>query len=243
MTVRQGHYQSSLTINPTGADDADVKIDISAKKMLLNLINQTPDKLSALPLYDLEFHAAGSGGDLRELAASLNGLLTMESGGGSLGKVNLGMFDIFLIDEIFGLIMPKSTKDEVLEVNCYASAFKITDGLVKTDPAIAYSTNKLILIARGTLDLKTEKLNFNFNATPTKALKISAGELFNPYIRIGGTLADPNVGLDPSKALLYGGAALGTAGISILAKGLLDRMSTATPLCEEMLEQARQKQQ
>ena len=239
---RQGQYQSSLTINPTDADNADVKIDISAEKMLLNLIKQTPDKLSELPLYDLEFHATGSGGDLRELAASLNGSLTMESDGGSLGEVNLGMFDIFLIDQIFGLIMPKSTKDDLLEVNCYASAFTIADGLVKTDPAIAYSTNKLILIAKGTLDLKTEKLNFHFNATPTKALKISAGELFNPFIRIGGTLADPKVGLDPSKALLHGGAAVGTAGISILAKGLLDRMSTATPLCEEMLEQVRQDQ-
>ena len=167
----------------------------------------------------------------------------MESGGGSLGDVNLGMLDVFLIDEIFGLVMPKSDKDDALEVNCYASSFKITDGLVRTDPAIAYSTNKLILIARGTLNLKTERLNFNFNATPASALKVSASELINPYIRIGGTLADPDVGLDPGKALLHGGAPVGTAGISILAKGLLDRMSTATPLCEQILEQARQDQQ
>lgn len=238
----QGQYRSSLTISPADAGDADVVIDIEAENMLLNLFNRPHDALSTLPLYDLEFHANGKGGDLRKLAGSLNGTLTMESDGGSLGRLNLGMLDLFLLDEVFGLIMPKSDKDDELEINCYASSFKISDGLVRTDPAIAYSSNKLILIAKGTVDLKTEELHFNFNATPTKALKVSASELFNPYIRISGTLANPDVGLDPAKALLHGGAAVGTAGISILAKGLLDRMATAKPLCEQMLEKARQDQ-
>ena len=146
-------------------------------------------------------------------------------------------------DEVFSLVMPKSDMSEVLEVTCHASAFSITDGLVKTDPAITYSTTKLILVSKGTLDLKTEKLHFNFNATPTNILKISAGELFNPYILIGGTLAEPDVGLDPGKALLHGGVAVGTAGISILAKGLIDRAGTAKPLCEQISEQLRHQQQ
>jgi len=92
------------------------------------------------------------------------------------------------------------------------------------------------------LDLKTEKMHFNFNATPNKALKISAGELFNPYILVGGTLSKPEVGLDPARVLLHGGAAIGTAGISILAKGVLDRLGNTVPLCREMLEEVQQKQ-
>ncbi len=96
------------------------------------------------------------------------------------------------------------------------------------------------MIAKGSLDLKTEKMHFNFSATPTNALKISAGELFNPYILVGGTLSKPAVGIDPGKAILHGGAAIGTAGISILAKGLLDRVGNAMPLCEEMQATVRQ---
>ena len=53
--------------------------------------------------------------------------------------------------------------------------------------------------------------------------------------------AKPEVGLDPAKVLIYGGAAVGTAGLSILAKGLLDRVSTTIPLCEEMQKQVQQK--
>ena len=85
-------------------------------------------------------------------------------------------------------------------------------------------------------------MHFNFNATPNNALQISAGELFNPYILIGGTLSKPSVGVDPTKALLHGGAAVGTAGISVLAKGVLDRVGNTMPVCEEMLEQVQKKQ-
>jgi hypothetical protein len=47
--------------------------------------------------------------------------------------------------------------------------------------------------------------------------------------------------LDPAKVLIHGGAAIGTAGISILAKGLIDRISTTMPLCEEMLKEVQQR--
>jgi hypothetical protein len=78
-------------------------------------------------------------------------------------------------------------------------------------------------------------MNFNFNSTPTNALKINPGEMFHPYILISGTLANPTVGVDPGKATLHGGAAIATMGISILAKGLVDRASNAAPICNEML--------
>ena len=84
--------------------------------------------------------------------------------------------------------------------------------------------------------MKTEKIKLNFNAIPNNALKVSAGELFNPYILIGGTLSKPAVGLDPTKVLLHGSVAIGTAGISILAKGLLDRVGNTVPVCQDMLQ-------
>jgi hypothetical protein len=137
--------------------------------------------------------------------------------------------------------MPKADKKDDLELSCVATILKITDGLVETDPAFAFTTKKIALISKGTVDLKTENMRLNFNAIPNNALKISAGELFNPYILVGGTLGSPEVGLDPAKVLLYGGVAVGTAGISILAKGLLDRVGNTVPVCEQMLKQVQQK--
>jgi uncharacterized protein involved in outer membrane biogenesis len=190
---------------------------------------------------NLDFQLSGHGRNLQELAGSSNGAFFLESSGGTLVGVDLSVLEIFILDEIFKLLLPKSAQSGDSELSCLAAILKIENGVIKTDPGLAFTTDRMAIITKGTLDLKTEKMKFNFNATPTNALKISAGELFNPYILVGGTLSQPEVGIDPSKAILHGGAAIGTAGISILAKGLLDRVGNVMPLCEEMQAKVRQK--
>lgn len=117
-----------------------------------------------------------------------------------------------------------------------AVVFDLHNGVAQTEPALAFTTNKITVISKGAVDLKTEKLNFGFKATPNNALKVSTGELLNSFVVVGGTLGKPEVGLDPARVLLQGGAAIGTAGISLLAKGLLDRVGNSTvPLCQSIL--------
>lgn len=236
----RGKFRTALSIIPTDANTADVKIDLIAEKMVFNVTGQPQDKLHQVPSIDIIIHADGKGGNLQQVASSINGSIYIGTEGGTLEGVNLSILDTFILDEIFNLIMPKGETNNDLELICAATALKITDGLVETNPALAFTTNQITMVSKGTLDLKTEKMNFNFNATPNNAFKVSAGELFNPYILVSGTLAKPEVGIDPAKALLHGGAAIGTAGVSILAKGLLDRVGNKTPLCEEMLSLAQQ---
>lgn len=237
----QGKLVSSLSVVPTTSGSADVRIDAMAEGLIFDLLETGDENLLEIPPYDVELHITGNGTNLQELAASANGTLFMGSDGGKLQGISLGLLDTFILNEVFSLVMPKSKQDDVLNITCAATALKFTDGRVETDPAVAFTTDKITLISKGTLNLKSEKLHFNFNATPTNVLMISPSELVNPYILVTGTLAEPKVGLDPSKVLLHGGVAIGTAGISIVAKGLVDRIGTTKPLCEEMLENARQK--
>jgi len=236
----RGKIRSSLSIIPTDTDEADVQIDLSAEKFVFNLTGQAPEKLAQVPVFDIEVHAGGKGRNMQELAGSLNGSLLLGSEGGILEGVNLSILDTFILDEIFGLIMPKTETANDLNLSCAATIVKISNGKLETAPAFAFTTDQIILDANGSLDLKTEEMRFNFTATPRNALKISASELFNPFIVVGGTLSNPTVGLDPAKVLLRGGAAIGTAGISLLAKGLLDRLGNAAPVCEEMLKEIQQ---
>ena len=232
----RGNISGSLSINPITPDKADVRLNLHADQLVLNLTGQEEENLDTVPAFDLNVNVAGSGGNLRELAGSLNGSLQMGSEGGTLEGVNLSLLDTFILDELFNLIMPKTDQSDDLELACVAVILKAEDGKMKTDPALAFTTKKISVVAKGSIDLKTEAIKMNFNATPNKALKISASELFNPYILVGGTLGKPDVGLDPGKVIVHGGAAIGTAGISILAKGLLDRIGNITPLCEKMLQ-------
>lgn len=235
-----GTLRTSFSIQPTGADQAVVKIDLDAEKLVLNISGQPKETLHLVPALNLDFKVAGKGSNLREVAGSANGAFHMESSGGTLKGVNLSILDTFILDEIFSLVLPKSSQKDNLTLKCAATILNIKDGVIKTSPGLAFTTDQIAIIAKGSLDLKTEKMHFNFNATPTNALKISASELFNPYILVGGTLSKPDVGIDPGKAILHGGAAIGTAGISVLAKGLLDRVGNAVPLCEEMQATVRQ---
>jgi AsmA protein len=230
-----GTFSTTLLVQPTDTNNANVKLDVSAEDFIFNLKGVSAEKLKETPTFDVEIHVNGRGSDLQKLAASTNGYITLKSPGGLLEGVDLSILDTFILDEVFSLLMPKSDQPTDEQLSCAAAVLSIKNGLIKTTPAVAFTTEKITIVTKGTLDLKTEKMNFNFNATPNNALQISAGELFNPYILISGTLAKPAVGLDPAKALLHGGAAIGTAGISILAKGLLDRVGNASPVCEEML--------
>ncbi|MDX2417522.1 MAG: AsmA-like C-terminal region-containing protein, partial [Xanthomonadales bacterium] len=206
------------------------------KDFVFNLSGLPEEKLGEVPVFDIDFHASGKGSNLREVASTLNGSLYIGSKGGSAENVDLSLLETFIFDQLFSVLMPKSKDTIDTHFSCIATNMEISDGLVTTKPALAFTTGKIAVVTKGTLDLKTEKMNFNFNSTPTNALQINPGEMFHPYILIGGTLAKPTVGVDPGKAALHGGVAIATMGISVLAKGVLDRAGNAMPICEEMLD-------
>jgi hypothetical protein len=87
------------------------------------------------------------------------------------------------------------------------------------------------MAATTSVDLKSEKLQVNVRTTPERALSVSAGELVNPYVRVVGTLAAPRLAVDETGLLITGGAAVATGGLSILARGIWDRLSRAREPC------------
>ncbi len=231
----RGKVMAALSMIPAQANVANVKIDLNAEDFIFNLAGAADDKLDQTPLFDIDFHASGNGANLQELAGSLNGSFYMGSKGGNAENIDLSILETFIFDQIFSVLMPKSDKTLNTKFSCIAAKAEIVNGLVTTNPAIAFTTDKIAVNTQGTIDLKTEQMNFNFNSTPTNALKINAGELFHPFILISGTLADPKVGVDPGKSALHGGAAIATLGLSVLAKGVVDRAGALNPLCDEML--------
>ena len=56
-------------------------------------------------------------------------------------------------------------------------------------------------------------------------------QLINPYIKVTGTLGSPGVTLDPTGTLVNGGAAFATAGLSVVATTLWDRIVQAKDPC------------
>ena len=62
--------------------------------------------------------------------------------------------------------------------------------------------------------------------------------MFNPYVQLVGTLAAPRLAVDEAGVLITGGAAVATGGLSLLARGLWDRLSKAGDACTQVSKQA-----
>ncbi len=108
---------------------------------------------------------------------------------------------------------------------------------------MAIQTDKMNIISTGTIDLRTEKLDINFKTAPRKKISLSAGEFINPYLRVAGTLTNPHLTLDPTNTIVVGGAAVMTAGLSLLAKPIWDRIVSSSDPCGEIAKRAEKNRQ
>ncbi len=65
----------------------------------------------------------------------------------------------------------------------------------------------------------------------------SSMPLANPYIKLGGTLSNPSVQLKGVQAVASTSVAVATLGLSVLAKGMLDRITAEKKVCKQALEE------
>ena len=93
------------------------------------------------------------------------------------------------------------------------------------------NTVQLSMFSLGTIDLRTEKLDINFNTKPRTGIGLSAGVLINPLTKVGGTLASPSIELDPKGTMVSGSVAVATGGLSLLAKSFTDRFLSSKDPC------------
>ena len=77
-------------------------------------------------------------------------------------------------------------------------------------------TKKMDIASGGSINLDNEKMDLGFSTRSRKGIGISAGKAITPYFKIGGTVANPRLAMDSVGVALSGGAAVATAGLSIL---------------------------
>ena len=87
------------------------------------------------------------------------------------------------------------------------------------------------VIAKGAIDLGSEKIDVTFNTKPRKGLGITPGTVINTLVKAGGTLKQPTVQLDPEGAIVASATAIATAGLSIVAKSFSDRFLSSKDPC------------
>jgi hypothetical protein len=101
--------------------------------------------------------------------------------------------------------------------------FNIKDGLAKSDVIMIDDPEKTVL-SEGTVNFKTEALDFGIHTQPKEGLgtketgkvSLSLGAITKPF-KLGGTLANPSLGISPERAAkTVGSALIGTGSLASL---------------------------
>ena len=118
---------------------------------------------------------------------------------------------------------PLADKSNRAQINCAVCDFNITDGIANGDAIIIDDPQKT-LISNGTLNLKTEALDFGIDTKPkggigtkeTGKVNIGLSQITKPF-KLGGTLANPSLGISPGRtATILGRALLAPGSIATL---------------------------
>ncbi|MBT5890251.1 MAG: AsmA family protein [Chromatiales bacterium] len=236
-STRYGNVKGKFTIDATQTPP-QVEIDAAATDAAFSAGGLTETETSKLPRQNIITKLTSEGNSIAELGAALNGYFWMTGDNGYLpiGKLDFLFGDLFI--QIVQMMNPFAEKQTYSEVSCDAVYLDITKGIVRTAPGIIVQTDKLSIVAAGSVDLRTEKLSLGFRTTPLRGIGISASDLVNPFVRLGGSLTKPQLVLDPASTAIKGGAAFFTMGASLLATNLWNRWVTSKDACSRMGQKA-----
>jgi uncharacterized protein involved in outer membrane biogenesis len=184
---------------------------------------------------DVAVQFSGRGGSVRALMASANGNVRIAIGPGRIKNraIDFGAD----VTELLNALNPARNRDEYSDLKCAVLRFPVRNGIATIDNGIAAETSKVRLLGGGTVNLRTEQLELGFRPAANSGLGVGVGGLAR-FAKVGGTLADPQVGLDmagASGAAAAAGAAVLTGGLSLLVGGGLLLDSVPENVCQVAL--------
>ncbi|MBK9665442.1 MAG: AsmA family protein [Gammaproteobacteria bacterium] len=231
---RNGTFSGQLDIRSAGTVPL-VRLAGSGKSLLLDFGGSNP---FGLLRYDGEIDLAGEGRSLRELATSLRGTLRFTSAGARLPNSKLNLMYSSFFGQLLQTLNPLMKREPYTDVICAAYALRAEGGVLRTDPALVIRTSALDIMSHGAADLRNESIDLKFRTVAREGLGLSATQLLNPYVKVSGTLAKPELTLDQKGTLISGGTAVATGGLSILASSVWDRFSTLEDPCASVIAEA-----
>lgn len=224
-------------LDPRGGEGA-ASIELVARDFALGLRELNQD-LAMTSDIDIKLEAAGT--DLRSLLGNATGVWFYDARGGRVKQIAaLRALWGNALNEIIGTINPFSKTEEYAQFECIVLPLEINAGILTSNPSSLVATSKMQIVTKSQVNLASEKIEVNIQTTPKQGISFSAGDIVNPYIKVVGTLARPRLAVDEKGALLSGGAAFATGGLSILAKAAWDRLARSRDPCAAATEQGRE---
>ena len=230
-----GDASATLDLARTGEGIADVSLEVAGNQFRMRPGVDSEGNPIDRPPEDLRMSMAATGGSLRELAASSNGNFSLRQGEGDFDNDLSGFLMRDFLSQIFGAINPFSKEEKYTHLECGFVEIDVVDGVARSR-GVGFQTDKVSIASIGSVDLSTEEIDMSFRVKQREGLGISVAGIVNPYVKVGGTLADPSFDFDARRGLFSGALAVVTGGLSILGKGVWDRHLAKDDYCEAIQE-------
>jgi uncharacterized protein involved in outer membrane biogenesis len=200
--------------------------------------------------FDVRVDLSGRGRSVADIMTGLNGYVSVIMGRGRFNNRLVRELGGDLSAGLFQLLSVGGKQGELTEINCFVTRFDIVDGFADAR-VLVLNTTALRVVGKGTVNLKTEKLDISLKPLPKIGLgtdsigkiSLSLGNLAKSF-KLGGTLAAPELAIDPKHAAITIGKALGgfvLFGPFGLAALLVDGDSGKKGLCATAVAIAKQK--
>lgn len=227
----EGGIDGTLSLLP---QDGRYALDVSLRTDDLHLGLLAPDSKdnAELPPLTGRLEIRGMGASIDEIMASANGIIAFRQGSGRVKDVFASRIFRDILWQVLRTLNPMRRENDYQTIECGIYEVSIAQGIA-TIETFVLQTGAMTVVATGTIDLDTEQLDIGFRAKPRQGIGISLGTVANSLLGVGGTLKDPSIGLDAKNSVTTTGAAVATGGLSLLARGLWDRLSAEADACKQ----------
>jgi uncharacterized protein involved in outer membrane biogenesis len=230
-----GTLDADLVLEPAGsAYTLQSRLIVDDVRMRMSRGDESRDQR---PSIDIDLEYGGLGGSPHEIASTANGEIQVFVSEGVMDKSIMNLVAADVLATLLEALNPFSKEKPTTRLECAVMVFKIENGVGVLDP-MAIQTDVMTVLGGGRIDFSTEELDLDWVTKPRKGIGVSASLITNPYIKLGGTLGDPHIDVKTLEGMTSTGIAVATGGISILAKGLFDRITAEQKVCEQALKKA-----
>jgi hypothetical protein len=202
-----------------GGGNADIQFDLHLQDIpptmtLVNIVDDLDlglmyDELGYPRTFEGKLHTdiqlSGHGVSVAELMAGLNGGIFSTMNNGHMDSQYLDMLQKYFGSNVLQLLNPFKSQEQYSRINCSVNQIEIKDGLAEVK--LLLDSEQTSILAAGDVNLKTEALSLGIKPTPKKGfglkniggVSFSFKQLSQPF-RLGGTLAKPDLVLDPGRS-------------------------------------------
>jgi hypothetical protein len=202
-----GTLRTNVKLDGSSGDKIKATADVEARHIKIKQLFPAIEKVQQATIGEINGDAK-----LTAVGESVAGMLA-SSNGEVKALVNQGTISKLLLEEmglnIGSIIVTKLFGDEPVQLNCLATDFDVSNGLMKTQTFVA-DTEEARVVVGGTISLGNEQMDLKLDPQ-TKGVHLLS--LRSPiYLR--GTFHQPDIAIDKKTVAMKAGSALALGAIA-----------------------------